>query len=153
MYRYVVALYYIIKIFILILQAISAIHYQRDGNMAVHNHGNAPNYFPNSFCGPKECPVARSPPFHVSGNVDRYNPENEDDFEQATTFWRKVLDESAKQRLVQNMVMSMRSASPFIVERAVRNFAQVDVDLAQRLTDGLRKHGMQINAVGKSANL
>jgi catalase len=128
-------------------------HYQRDGNMSLYNHGGAPNYYPNSFSGPKECPVARSPPFHVSGDVDRYNPEDEDDFGQVTTFWRKVLDESAKQRLVQNMVASLRGASPFIVERAVRNFAQVEVDLAQRLTDGLRKSGMQINAVGKSANL
>jgi len=128
-------------------------HYQRDGNMPLYNHGGAPNYHPNSFSGPKECPVARSPPFHVSGDVDRYNPEDEDDFGQVTIFWRKILDEAAKQRLVQNMVASLHGASPFIVERAVRNFAQVEVDLAQRLTDGLRKSGMQINAVGKSANL
>lgn len=134
-------------------QAISAMHYQRDGHMPIYNHGGAPNYYPNSFSGPKECPAAISPPFHVSGDVGRYNPQDEDDFGQVTTFWRKTLDEPAKQRLVQNMVGSLRGAAPFIVERAVRNFAQVDVDLAQRLTDGLRKSGMQINAVGKSANL
>lgn len=128
-------------------------HYQRDGNMAVYNHGSAPNYYPNSFCGPRECPAVRSPPFHVSGDVDRYNPEDEDDFGQATIFWKKTLDEPARERLVQNMVGNLRNASPFIVERAVRNFARVDVDLAQRLTEGLRKYGIQINALGKSANL
>ena len=128
-------------------------HYQRDGNMSIHNHGGAPNYHPNSFSGPKECPAARSPPFYVSGDVDRYDPVDEDDFGQAAVFWKKVLDEPAKERLVQNMVASLRNASTFIVERAVRNFARVDVDLSQRLTDGLRKCGMHINALGKSANL
>ncbi|KAL6431868.1 hypothetical protein ACFW04_007372 [Cataglyphis niger] len=134
-------------------KAISTMHYQRDGNMAVYNHGGAPNYYPNSFSGPRECPAVRSPPFHVSGDVDRYNPDDEDDFGQVTTFWKKILDEPARERLVQNMVGSLRGASPFIVERAVRNFARVDIDLAQRLTEGLRKCGMQINALGKSANL
>lgn len=95
----------------------------------------------------------RSPSFQVSGDVDRYDPMNEDDFGQVTTFWKKVLDEPARERLVKNMVGSLRGASPFIVERAVRNFARADVDLAQRLTDGLRKCGIQINALGKSANL
>lgn len=128
-------------------------HYQRDGNMTIYNHGGAPNYFPNSFSGPQECPAARSPPFQVTGDVDRYDPVDEDDFGQVTTFWRKTLDEPARERLVQNMVASLRNASTFIIERAVRNFARVDVDLAQRLTDGLRKSGIQINALGKSANL
>ncbi|XP_024881849.1 catalase [Temnothorax curvispinosus] len=131
----------------------NAMHYQRDGNMPIYNHGGAPNYYPNSFNGPKECPAARSPPFHVSGNVDRYDPVDEDDFGQATIFWKKILDEPAKERLVQNMVGSLCHASTFIVERAVRNFARVDVDLAQRLTDGLRSCKIYINALGKSANL
>lgn len=128
-------------------------HYQRDGAMPIHNHGGAPNYYPNSFSGPKECPAASSPAFSVSGDVDRYDPQDEDDFGQATTFWKKTLDEPARERLVQNMVGSLRNASSFIVERAVRNFGRVDVELAQRLTDGLRKSGVQINALGKSANL
>jgi len=128
-------------------------HYQRDGNMPIYNHGGAPNYYPNSFCGPKECPIARSPPFSASGDVDRYDPVDDDDFGQVTTFWQKILDEPARERLVQNMVASLRNASTFIVERAVRNFARVDVELAKRLTDGLRKCGMNINALGKSANL
>lgn len=121
--------------------------------MPIQNQGGAPNYYPNSFSGPKECPAARSPSFYVSGDVDRYDPVDDDNFGQATTFWNKVLDESARERLVQNMVGSLRGASTFIVERAVRNFARVNVNLGQRLTDGLRKSGMHINALGKSANL
>lgn len=134
-------------------QTISAMNYQRDGFMPICNQGGAPNYYPNSFSGPVECPAARSPSFHVSGDVDRHDPVNDDNFGQATIFWKKVLDDAAKERLVKNMVGNLLNASTFIVERAVRNFARVDVELAQRLTDGLRKGGMQINALGKSANL
>ncbi|XP_014482351.1 PREDICTED: catalase [Dinoponera quadriceps] len=134
-------------------KTISAMNYQRDGFMPVSNQGGAPNYYPNSFNGPKECPAVRPPSFPANGEVDRYDPKDEDDFGQVTTFWKKVLDEPARERLVKNMVGSLLGASPFIVERAVRNFAQVDVDLAQRLTEGLRKGGMTINALGRSANL
>ncbi|XP_043473015.1 catalase-like [Leptopilina heterotoma] len=134
-------------------KAISAMNYQRDGFMPIHNQGCAPNYFPNSFNGPQECPVAKDPPFTVSGVVDRHEPENEDDFGQATTFWRDILDSDAKTRLVNNMVGSLKGASNFIIERAVRNFTQVDTDLGKRLTEGLKKAGKQITMSGKSANL
>ncbi|KZC09248.1 Catalase [Dufourea novaeangliae] len=134
-------------------KAISAMNYQRDGLMTLYNQGGAPNYYPNSFNGPKECPAVRSPSFCVSGDVDRYEPENEDDFGQATTFWRDVLDSEAKTRLVNNMVASLRNASTFIAERAVKNFSEVDVELGRRLTEGLRKAGMRINVFGKTASL
>ncbi|XP_033333732.1 catalase [Megalopta genalis] len=134
-------------------KAISAMNYQRDGLMPLYNQGGAPNYYPNSFNGPKECPAVRSPQFYVSGDVDRYEPQNEDDFGQATTFWREVLDSDAKTRLVNNMVSSLRNASTFIAERAVKNFSEVDVDLGRRLTEGLRKSGMRLSVFGKTASL
>lgn len=121
--------------------------------MPVHNQAGAPNYYPNSFSGPVECPAVRSPAIKICENADRYCPVNEDDFGQVTTFWRDVLDEGAKTRLVNNMVNSLMGASNFIVERAVRNFSQVDVDLGKRLTEGLKKKGKPINVSGKSANL
>lgn len=128
-------------------------NYQRDGLMQLYNQDGAPNYFPNSFCGPKECPAVRSPSFHVSGDVDRYEPENEDDFGQVTTFYRDVLDADAKTRLVNNLVGSLCNASTFIVERAVKNFSEVDTELGKRLTDGLCKCGVKINVFGKTASL
>lgn len=134
-------------------KTITAINYQRDGLMPVYNQGGAPNYYPNSFCGPVECPAVRSPPFRVFDNADRYEPVNEDDFGQVTTFWKYVLDADAKTRLVNNLVGSLKNASPFIIERAVKNFSQVDPDLGKRLTDGLRKAGVIINVFGKTANL
>lgn len=134
-------------------KTISTINYQRDGRMAVYNQNGAPNYFPNSFNGPRECPAVRSPPFSVSGDVDRYEPENEDDFGQATLFWRNVLDANERSRLVQNLVGSLSKASLFIIERAVKNFSQVDIELGKKLTEGLRNAGVPINLSEKSARL
>nr|UCR60994.1 catalase [Aphelinus asychis] len=130
-----------------------AINYQRDGFMAIHNQSGAPNYFPNSFSGPQECPAVKSPTYHVSGDVDRHDPVNEDDFGQVTIFWRNTLKSDEKSRLVDNIVGHLKNASPFIIERAVRNFSNVDVELGKRLTDGLNKKGLQINPFGKSASL
>ncbi|XP_012281879.1 catalase [Orussus abietinus] len=131
---------------------ISTMNYQRDGFMAIHNQGGAPNYFPNSFSGPLECPAVRSPSFHLDGDVNRFDPVNEDDFGQSTTFWREVLDADAKTRFVDNVVGSLKNAATFIAERAVRNFTKVDSDLGRRLTEGLRKAGKPIGTT-KSANL
>lgn len=121
--------------------------------MTINSQDGAPNYFPNSFGGPRECPGVRSPSFYLSGNVDRYDPVNEDDFSQAGTLYRDVLDDDARARLVDALVGSLRNASNFIVERAVSNFAQVDTNLGRRLSKGLRKAGKAINISGKSVNL
>ncbi|CAL7944969.1 unnamed protein product [Xylocopa violacea] len=134
-------------------KAISAMNYQRDGKMSLYNQDGAPNYFPNSFGGPKECPAAKSPSFPVSGDVDRYEPVNEDDFGQPGMLWRNVLSEDEKARLVDNIVNHISKASPFIIERAVKNFTEVDADFGKRLTDGLRNMGVKIKLYGKTASL
>ena len=130
-----------------------SVNYQRDGFMAYNNQPNAPNYFPNSFSGPVECPSVKAPSFHVSGDVDRHDPVNEDDFGQATDFWRNVLKSDEKMRLVDNIVGHVKNASLFIIERAVRNFSNVDVELGSRLTEGLKKAGIDVKPSGISANL
>ena len=113
-------------------------NYQRDGKMMINSQGGAPNYYPNSFKGPEECPSVKEPGFNIIGQADRYTPVNEDNFGQVTTFWRDVLDADAKTRLVNNLVTSLKKVSPFIVERAVANFTQVDKDLGRRLREGLK---------------
>ncbi|XP_012254211.2 catalase [Athalia rosae] len=128
----------------------SSQNYQRDGAMALNNSSGAPNYFPNSFSGPQECPAARVPRMRATGDIDRYNHDSSDDFSQSTAFWRNVLSPAEKQRLVSNMVGNLQHASNFIIERAVRNFAQVDADLGKQLIQGLNKLG---KLKGFSANL
>ena len=48
-------------------------NYQRDGPQTyTNNQGGAPNYFPNSFSGPKNDPSAAISTFNVTGDVARY---------------------------------------------------------------------------------
>lgn len=90
----------------------------------------------------------------MSGDIGRYDVDpKEDNFGQVTLFWRNVLDDKEKSRLVNNLVQNLSNASMFIVERAVKNFTQVDADLGLRLTEGLRNKGVLINRYGKTARL
>lgn len=118
-------------------------NYQRDGPQNIENQEGAPNYFPNSFSGPQECPVAArlQTKESVSGDVYRYDSgQTEDNYTQPSVFWNKVLDDAAKQRLVDNIVGHLKDAASFIQDRAVKNFTQVSTDFGKRVQDGLSKH-------------
>ncbi|XP_011496239.1 PREDICTED: catalase [Ceratosolen solmsi marchali] len=129
------------------------INYQRDGLMTINNQGSGPNYYPNSFCGPEQYPAAHQSTFFLSGNADRYEPLNEDDFGQPSIFWRRVLNAEEKKRFVNNLVDHLKYASTFLIERAVCNFTHVDIELGQQLTNRLHQVGVRINFLGKLANL
>ena len=47
-------------------------NYQRDGLACLANQDDAPNYYPNSFGGPQNCPGAAVSKFKVSGDVARF---------------------------------------------------------------------------------
>ena len=124
---------------------VSVKNYQRDGPQTyTDNQGGAPNYYPNSFGGPKTCEFVRmvqNTKEHISGDVNRFESSNEDNFEQAGVFYRQTLDESARQRLVFNIADHLSNASTFIQERAVRNFAQVSADFGTKLRNALKLEG------------
>jgi catalase len=124
-------------------------NYQRDGPMCVDdNQAGAPNYFPNSFRGPEECPRANklAPPFKVTGDVHRFETGvSEDNFSQPGDFWNNVLDDAARKRLVDNIAGHLRNASQFLQERQVKNFSQVSAEFGKMLTEALK--------LKKSANL
>jgi len=112
--------------------------YTRDGFMSQDLHqAGAPNYFPNSFNGPHEDPVAANAVYNVVGDVQRYNTADDDNFSQVTIFWTKVLNADEKKRLVSNIAGHLRNASRFIQERAVGNFAQVHKDFGDQLKQAL----------------
>lgn len=102
-------------------------NYQRDGPMTVNdNQTCAPNYFPNSFSGPRDCKKFEGEPkAKVSGDVSRYNSSDEDNFTQVGIFFRKVLNEEERQRLVNNIANHIVNAQEFLQERAIKNFSQV----------------------------
>lgn len=117
-------------------------NYQRDGPMTyTDNHGGAPNYFPNSFSGPQECPRAKKL-LHadkVTGDVCRYSSaESEDNYSQVTDFWVKVLSPEERDRLVANIAGHLKNASQFLQERAVKNFSNVHPDFGKKLTSALK---------------
>ncbi|XP_059468972.1 catalase [Neocloeon triangulifer] len=126
-------------------------NYQRDGPQCfTDNQGGAPNYFPNSFSGPLECPVAKAPSFKTVGDVARFNSADEDNFTQASEFWNKVLNADERTRLVDNIVDHLKDAADFIQDRAIKNFSQVDATFGQRLRDGVNKFN---STSRQSANL
>lgn len=119
---------------------VSLANNHRDGPMCTgDNQGGAPNYYPNSFSGQQDDPRGGAARFNISGDVARYKSDDEDNFSQATMFWKKTLTEEQRSRLVTNVINSLKAAAPFIQDRGVKNFSQVDPVLGQRIAEGLRK--------------
>jgi len=102
-------------------------NYQRDGPARTDgNQGGAPNYFPNSFGGPAPDPSVAWHKYPVSGQVDRYPTDNDDNFSQVGVFYNKVLDAAARDRLTSNIAGHLVGAQPFIQKRAIANFSKAD---------------------------
>ncbi|XP_076467359.1 catalase-like isoform X2 [Babylonia areolata] len=119
----------------------TARNYQRDGPQCLaDNQGGAPNYFPNSFSGPQDNVKVAESHFLCSGDVQRYNTADDDNFSQATEFWTKVLTTAERARLVQNVADSLKDAQQFLQNRAVDNFSKVHPDLGQQLRKALDVH-------------
>ncbi|XP_029438307.1 catalase-like [Rhinatrema bivittatum] len=109
-------------------------NYQRDGAMCLFdNQGNAPNYYPNSFCGPESQRQALEHRYKVSGDVARYNTADEDNVTQVREYYLKEMNEEERQRLCQNIANSLQHAQLFIQKRAVKNFTDVHPDYGARV--------------------
>jgi catalase len=105
---------------------------QRDGPACVNeNQAGAPNYHPNMFSGPAPQKSAADHVFKATGDVDRYETEDEDNFSQPGNFWRKVLKPEERQRLVENISGHLKNANETIRQRAVKVFTQVDPEFGQ----------------------
>jgi catalase len=118
------------------------VNYMRDGPLS-HDviQGGAPNYFPNSFNGPKETMEADTSTFSVSGDVQRYDSSDDDNFSQVDLFWSKVLKPDERKRLADNIAAHLRNAEGFIQDRAVKNFSQVNPEFGRAIREGLNKTG------------
>lgn len=102
-------------------------NYHRDGAMRVDaNAGGAPNYEPNSFGGPKECPAVQEPSLKISGDVARYDHrDGNDDYTQPGDLFR-LFDAGQKARLFANIARHMASVSPEIQLRQICHFFRAD---------------------------
>lgn len=102
-------------------------NYQRDGQTRFDgNGGAAPVYEPNSFDGPVvEDAKYLEPPLAVSGYVDRYSHQEDDDYTQAGNLYR-LMDKAAQQRLIDNIVGAMQGVPVDIQKRQVEHFTKAD---------------------------
>uniref|UniRef100_A0A183BPA6 Catalase n=1 Tax=Globodera pallida TaxID=36090 RepID=A0A183BPA6_GLOPA len=103
------------------------------------NRDGAPVYHPNSYGGPEEVATVCESVFSISGDVERYNTGDDDNFAQPALFWEKVLDEDHRKRLVSNLGGSLKMTSQSVQERAVRKFTKVSPDLGRALQKELEK--------------
>jgi catalase len=117
--------------------------YSKDGAMRF-DPVTDPVYAPNSYGGP-----AADPQRHPEAAVWAADGEmvrtaytlraDDDDWGQAGTMVRDVLDDAARARLVDNIVGHLlNGVSPAVLERAFEYWRNVDKDLGERVENGLR---------------
>ena len=118
--------------------------YAKDGPMRYENNGDQPVYAPNSYGGPA-ADTARYGDiagWSVSGEMVRAAAElhaEDDDFGQAHTLVRDVLDEPARDRFVANVVGHLRDGvSAPVLERAIEYWRSIDKEIGDRIEHGLR---------------
>jgi catalase len=86
----------------------------------------SPNYEPNSFGGPKECPAFAEPALKLEGDADRYNHRaGNDDYTQPGDLFR-LLKADEQQRLVENIARHMTGVPREIQLRAICHFFRAD---------------------------
>jgi catalase len=129
-----------------------SVNYQRDGAMRVDgNGGKTPNYWPNSFGTPAPDPSKGMPPVDVFGMADRYAVKlTDDDFLQAGDLYRKVMTETDREHLVDNITGHLSGAMKHIQKRQTALFWKVDRDYGTRVAQGL---GLDIREIERLASM
>jgi catalase len=118
--------------------------YSKDGAMRVQNVSD-PVYAPNSYGGPKADPERTDAAglWYADGDMVRkaYTLRAEDDdFGQAGTLVRRVLDDAARARLVSNIVGHLKDGvSAPVLARALDYWRKVDKDLGARIAAGMKE--------------
>jgi catalase len=119
--------------------------YTRDGAMRFDgNSGSAPNYEPNSFGGPAEDPAYRERPRTISGSVDRHNHRLDTDYYSQPGNLFRLMKPDARERLVGNIVASLKSVPQRIQEVQVRHFYKADPAYGTGVAKGL---GLNIGTI------
>lgn len=118
--------------------------YSKDGAMRTENVTD-PVYAPNSYGGPKADPARADEAglWYADGDMVRkaYTlRRDDDDFGQAGTLVREVMDAAARDRLVGNVVGHLKAGvSAPVLERALAYWRKVDKDLGDRIAEGMQR--------------
>jgi catalase len=117
--------------------------YNKDGAMRYRHSGSQPVYAPNSYGGPRADPVrGADPTWSVRGEMVRspYRLHAEDDdFGQAGTLWREVMNQTDRDHLVANIVghASAGGVTGEMHARVIEYWTGVAPDLGARVARGL----------------
>ena len=117
--------------------------YTKDGNMRYHNKRD-PVYVPNSKGGPHADPEVAGEPagWYSDGEMvqQAYTLRRDyDDWGQAATMVRDVLDDTARKRLVDNIVGHLlNGVSELVLVRAFEYWRNVDKTLGDDVENGVR---------------
>lgn len=116
--------------------------YLRDGSMNVGRNGGAgPNYYPNTFHGinGNNKRYYRQSVDHVSGDVDRVEARDDDNFSLPKYQWEKHIGAEERQRMIQNAVALLSLASKRIQEKVLANILYpINVDLGNTVKAALK---------------
>jgi catalase len=116
--------------------------YSKDGAMRIHNVTD-PVYAPNSKGGPRADGETYEPPtWYANGEFMRsayVSHAEDDDWGQAGTLVRDVLDDAARDRLVSNIVGHLLDGvTDPVLERAFQYWRNVDQGLGDQVEKGVR---------------
>ncbi len=116
--------------------------YLRDGSMNVGKNGGAsPNYYPNTFHGVNgnNKPYYRESVDYVSGDVDRYDTIDDDNYSLPKYQWEKHTNPDERQRMIKNAVALLSMASRRIQIKVINNIINpINVDLANIIKTALK---------------
>jgi catalase len=120
-------------------------NYSKDGLMRVHN-ATEPFYAPNSKGGPVADPE-RAAEVHWEADGEMVRSaytlrEDDDDYGQAGTLVRDVLDDAARDRLVSNVVGHvLNGVREPVLSRVFQYWRNIDKTLGDRIERGVRTKG------------
>jgi catalase len=112
-------------------------NFQRDGAMAFYNQGARPNYIssqdPIQFA-PRKVDVDATHGHFIGNAVSFLTEIRPEDFVGPRALWEKVLDEPARERMVNNISGKMEVCNDKeVLKRQIAIFREVSDDLATRL--------------------
>ncbi|MGE0295695.1 catalase [Pseudonocardia sp.] len=132
--------------------------YSKDGAMRMQKVAD-PVYAPNSHGGPAADTgrFPRVPSWYADGDIMRtayVDHAEDDDWGQAGTLVREVLDEAARHRLVDNVVGHLlNGVSEPVLERAFAYWRNVDETVGEQIEEGVRaKSGEMDPKAAEQAN-
>jgi catalase len=121
----------------------SEVHsYSKDGAMRIRNASD-PVYAPNSYGGPKAAPErAAEVHWYTDGDMVRsaytLRPDD-DDWGQANTLVRQVMDEAARERLVSNVAGHLRNGvSKEVLDRVFDYWKNIDKEVGDKIEAAAR---------------